>query len=372
MNRRPNDIGSSSSWLDTVPMGATDAPVAGASRLDVRASAAKGVPTLRDALQPPRHSPRPTAKESPRELARAETSVHSRSLRRKPVSLWHRPLAEVLGLATRQLASQLARARSAATIDRSRSLTVVPRRPAPQVRRGDPDSIGERVAAFTENVTDALKSMGLVCVRWIRPEPPPPVRAVQRAVPPPPPPPPRAAFAPAFVPPSSNAMSHKPTPAPRSESVPSFKQELYGDAGKTLSYDPNGMGTLWVQTSAGTRHIAGPEAKWYFLAVLKRFEELGEAMNVKNQRYVAMTRSFADALLAHPTTDAIWQDIVADDPRHVARCFAGLDKPRNLVVEVPPDAIQRIDANASIREQAIRVQSVVPSNSAAAQRSACV
>lgn len=128
------------------------------------------------------------------------------------------------------------------------------------------------------------------------------------------------------------------------ESVSPFRQQLYADAAMTLSFDPSGMGVLWLRTAAGVEHNANPEAKWYFVSVLRRFEELGEAANSANPRYVAMTKSFAQALLAYPPADPAWKDMVADDPKLVARCFAGLDKPTSPVVEVPASAIHRTSA----------------------------
>ena len=56
---------------------------------------------------------------------------------------------------------------------------------------------------------------------------------------------------------------------------------------------------------------------------------------------------YPGALVEHSPSDPAWRLMVADDPRHVARCFAGLDKPQNVVVEVPASAIHRVPTGGS-------------------------
>jgi hypothetical protein len=295
MDSKPKGVGSSKAWLDTVPMEQSSAQSA--------------------------------------KRTKSRRSPSSRSRRR--VSVWHRPLGEVVGEVAIQLAVKAASATLATlalgSMTKSRALMVIGR----SDNNGRPSSALSLAFAGLGGV---VRSAGTAWARFSVPTAKP---AAPVAAPPAKPAAPRPVPRPApFAAPS--AASSVPLTKPSGEKVGAFNQQLYNDSAMALYYDPNGMGMLWVQAAGGPRHVAGPEAKWYFLAVLKRFEELGEAMTSFNPRYVAMTRSFAEALLEHPASDPIWKQMVADDPRHVARCFAGLDKPRNVVIDIEPSQIHRV------------------------------
>jgi hypothetical protein len=310
MNSRSTKSGMSTSWLDTEPM-----PL-GSSRK------------------------RSNKRRSGKRLAS--------SLSRRKASVWHRPLGQVVQQAALDIVLAVAEA-TLATITignktKSKALTVI--------SRTEPKRAVTLVSSFAVALTGvggAVRSLGLACVSPFlgKERPMPQNRSTTRKTfaTPPAPPPPRAAFPPAYVPPpgASNGTPARPAIRPAADTFSAFMQQLYVDPGKTLLYDPTGMGMLWVQASNGAKIVAGPEAKWYFLAVLKRFEELGQITTKFNPHYVSMTRSFAEALMSHPASDPIWQTMVSDDPRTVARCFAGLDKPQN-VVEVQASQLHRVSA----------------------------
>lgn len=337
MDEAGTNTGTPTSWMDTVPM----------ASVPVAAFADEGT-VSDDAASPKRKrasAPASTrqAGEEPRKKKR-KTGQSSREL-----SVWHRPLGEVVGGLALKLAGR------APARDRSRALSVIP---PPSFAKPEPSLVfwplmvlGQAVRSVTRLLPSPAPAKALAPASSastpsktspragaakakakantklkVKTE-----RAPARAPLP-------AAAAQAVGKPS--APDRAPLTRPSGEMLGAFLQQLYADAGKTLMYDSNGMGVLWVQSAAGVKHVAGPEAKWYFLAVMKRFEELGETMNKFNPRYVAMTRSFAEALLEHPTSDPIWRQITSDDPRTVARCFAGLDKPQN-VVDIPASSIHK-------------------------------
>lgn len=338
MDEAGTNTGTPMSWMDTVPMACV--PVAALADEGAASGASSPKPP-----KPPKRKPASASTQQAGEEPRKKN--RKKGLSSGELSVWHRPLGEVVGGLALKLAGR------APARDRSRALSVIPppaglEKPKPSLVLWPLTVIGQAVRSMTRLLPSPAPAKVLA----------PPSSASSASTPSKTSPRAGAVKAKAKLKvKTENAKTRSPWPAaqaagkpsapdrapltrPSGEMLGTFLQQLYADAGKTLMYDSNGMGVLWVQSAAGVKHVAGPEAKWYFLAVMKRFEELGETMNKFNPRYVAMTRSFAEALLEHPTSDPIWRQITSDDPRTVARCFAGLDKPQN-VVDIPASSIHK-------------------------------